>query len=242
MASSFFYDFTVILQNCYINIISNLVRYITIKKDKNKQRSFDEMKKLRNTLTGLVLGTGLLFGAGAASADTGGTSVVDFLHSKGESYDFGTRSNLAAQYGIAGYQGTANQNIQLLGYLQGDLNQPQPKKVKDESYTETTPQGKTIVVKATAYTADPAENGGTYGGRVLTATGFDLTANPSAKVIAVDPRVIPLGSKVHVEGYGTAIASDTGGAIKGNRIDVLMPSKSQSSNWGVRTVKVTILN
>ncbi|AMW62674.1 3D domain protein [Bacillus phage DIGNKC] len=240
MASSFFYVFTVILQNCYINIISNSVRYITIKKDKNKQRSFDEMKKLRNTLTGLVLGTGLLLGAGAASAEE--TSVVDFLHAKGESYDFGTRSNLAAQYGIEGYKGTANQNIQLLGYLQGDLNQPQPKKVQDESYKETTPQGKTIVVKATAYTAHPSENGGTYGGRVLTATGFDLTANPSAKIIAVDPRVIPLGSKVHVEGYGTAIASDTGGAIKGNRIDVLMPSQSQSSNWGVRTVKVTILN
>ncbi|ADH03172.1 L-alanyl-D-glutamate peptidase [Bacillus phage W.Ph.] len=198
------------------------------------------MKKLRNTLTGLVLGTGLLLGAGAASAEE--SSVVDFLHSKGESYDFGTRSNLAAQYGIEGYTGTANQNIQLLGYLQGDLNQPQTKKVKDESYKETTPQGKTIVVKATAYTADPSENGGTYGGRVLTATGFDLTANPSAKIIAVDPRVIPLGSKVHVEGYGTAIASDTGGAIKGNRIDVLMPSHSQSNNWGVRTVKVTILN
>jgi len=198
------------------------------------------MKKLRNTLTGLVLGTGLLLGAGAASAEE--SSVVDFLHSKGESYDFETRSNLAAQYGIEGYTGTANQNIQLLGYLQGDLNQPQTKKVKDESYKETTPQGKTIVVKATAYTADPSENGGTYGGRVLTATGFDLTANPSAKIIAVDPRVIPLGSKVHVEGYGTAIASDTGGAIKGNRIDVLMPSHSQSDNWGVRTVKVTILN
>ncbi len=198
------------------------------------------MKKLRNTVTGLLLGAGVLLGAGAASAEE--SSVVDFLHEKGESYDFETRSNLAAQYGIDGYKGTADQNIKLLGYLQGDLNQPQPKKVKDESYKETTPQGKTIVVKATAYTADPSENGGTYGGRVLTATGFDLTANPSAKIIAVDPRVIPLGSKVHVEGYGTAIASDTGGAIKGNRIDVLMPSHSQSDNWGVRTVKVTILN
>lgn len=211
--------------------------YITNKKDKNNKRSFDEMKKLRNMVTGLVLGTGLFLGAGAADA-----SVVDFLAEKGESYDFQTRSNLAAQYGIDGYKGTADQNIQLLGYLQGDLNQPQPKKVKDESYKETTPQGKTIVVKATAYTADPSENGGTYGGRVLTATGFDLSANPSAKVIAVDPKVIPLGTKVHVEGYGTATALDTGGAIKGNRIDVLMPSKSQSSNWGVKTVKVTILN
>ena len=45
------------------------------------------------------------------------------------------------------------------------------------------------------------------------------------KLIAVDPSVIPLGSKVWVEGYGVAIAGDTGGAIKGNKIDVLMPIK-----------------
>ena len=61
------------------------------------------------------------------------------------------------------------------------------------------------------------------------------------KMVAVDPRVIPLGSRIYVEGYGEAIAGDTGGAIKGNRIDVLMPSKSQSSDWGRKTVQVTIL-
>lgn len=71
--------------------------------------------------------------------------------------------------------------------------------------------------------------------------GHNLTANPGMKLIAVDPAVIPLGSRVYVEGYGEAIAGDTGGAIKGHRIDVLMPDKGTSSNWGRRTVKVTIL-
>ena len=56
--------------------------------------------------------------------------------------------------------------------------------------------------------------------------GHDLTANPNMKMIAVDPKVIPLGSKVWVEGYGEAIAGDTGGAIKGNRIDILLGSDS----------------
>ncbi|MDM5157306.1 cell wall-binding protein EntA [Bacillus sp. DX1.1] len=101
--------------------------------------------------------------------------------------------------------------------------------------------GRELTVEATAYTAHPSENGGTYGGRVLTAMGHDLTANPNMKVIAVDPKVIPLGSKVWVEGYGEAIAGDTGGAIKGNRIDVLLGSDSAAEKWGRKSVKVKIL-
>ncbi|MCM3726827.1 LysM peptidoglycan-binding domain-containing protein [Neobacillus cucumis] len=95
---------------------------------------------------------------------------------------------------------------------------------------------KEITVKATAYTASCEGCSGT------TATGIDLKANPNEKVIAVDPSVIPLGSKVHVEGYGEAIAGDTGGAIKGNRIDIFIPSEHDAINFGVKQVKVTILN
>ncbi|PFJ08404.1 enterotoxin [Bacillus cereus] len=100
--------------------------------------------------------------------------------------------------------------------------------------------GREITVEATAYTANPSENG-SYGGRVLTAMGHDLTANPNMKVIAVDPKVIPLGSKVWVEGYGEAIAGDTGGAIKGNRIDVLVGSDSNANSWGRKSVKVKVI-
>ena len=56
----------------------------------------------------------------------------------------------------------------------------------------------------------------------------------------MDPKVIPLGKKVHVEGYGEAIAGDKGGAIKGNKIDVLIPSKNKAMNWGVKKVKVKV--
>ena len=96
--------------------------------------------------------------------------------------------------------------------------------------------GKEIYVTSTAYTASCNGCSGT------TATGVNLHANPNAKVIAVDPRVIPLGSKVYVEGYGYAIASDTGGAIKGNKIDVFFPSKSDAYRWGRKTVKIKILD
>ncbi|WIG25332.1 cell wall-binding protein EntB [Bacillus toyonensis] len=113
-------------------------------------------------------------------------------------------------------------------------------KAKEESKNNTQSAKRELTVVATAYTADPSENG-TYGGRVLTAMGHDLTANPNMRIIAVDPKVIPLGSKVWVEGYGEAIAGDTGSAIKGNRIDVLMGLKSKAMNWGRQTVKVKIL-
>ncbi|MEH7491744.1 ubiquitin-like domain-containing protein [Neobacillus niacini] len=95
--------------------------------------------------------------------------------------------------------------------------------------------GTEFYVNTTAYTAYC--NG--CSGR--TATGFDLRANPGAKVIAVDPRVIPLGTKVYVEGYGYAVAADTGGAIKGHKIDVFFPTKTEAFRWGVRKVKIKIL-
>jgi uncharacterized protein YabE (DUF348 family) len=95
--------------------------------------------------------------------------------------------------------------------------------------------GTEFYVSTTAYTAYC--NG--CSGR--TATGLDLRANPNSKVIAVDPRIIPLGTKVYVEGYGYAIAADTGGAIKGYKIDVFFPTKAEAFRWGVRKVKIKIL-
>ncbi|WP_142348454.1 SH3 domain-containing protein, partial [Bacillus pseudomycoides] len=81
---------------------------------------------------------------------------------------------------------------------------PAAKPAVKAAETNTPSGGRELTVEATAYTAHPSENGGTYGGRVLTAMGHDLTANPNMKMIAVDPKVIPLGSKVWVEGYGEA--------------------------------------
>ncbi|MET0959528.1 MAG: ubiquitin-like domain-containing protein [Psychrobacillus psychrotolerans] len=96
--------------------------------------------------------------------------------------------------------------------------------------------GKEFYVTATAYTAYCNGCSG------VTATGMNLKSNPNLKVIAVDPSVIPLGSKVWVEGYGHAVAGDTGGAIKGNKIDLFMASKSQAYDFGRKKVRVKVLN
>ncbi|PGT81379.1 MULTISPECIES: 3D domain-containing protein [Bacillaceae] len=103
---------------------------------------------------------------------------------------------------------------------------------KTESNKENS---KELTVTATAYTANCEGCSGT------TKMGIDLHANPDKKVIAVDPDVIPLGSTVEVEGYGTAIAADTGGAIKGNKIDVFIPSESDALQWGKQQVEVKII-
>lgn len=97
--------------------------------------------------------------------------------------------------------------------------------------------GRELYVTATAYTP--------YDGpshEQITAAGYDIGANPNMKLIAVDPNVIKLGTKVWVEGYGYAIAGDTGGKIKGHKIDVLLPSKGAAYNWGVKRVKIIVFD
>ncbi|MCU5120407.1 3D domain-containing protein [Bacillus cereus] len=91
-------------------------------------------------------------------------------------------------------------------------------------------------VEATAYSVE-----GSPPHERITAFGIDIGKNPNIKLIAVDPKVIKLGTKVHVEGYGDAIAGDTGGAIKGNKIDVLFPTEKQAREWGRKKVKIKIM-
>ncbi|MDD9271163.1 stalk domain-containing protein [Paenibacillus sp. GCM10023248] len=99
--------------------------------------------------------------------------------------------------------------------------------------------------ESTAYSSDPSENGG-YG-------AVDYMGNPlRIGTVAVDPTVIPLGSKLYIEGYNFnglpaggmyAYATDTGGSIKGKRVDIYVPGSNQSlRSFGFQTVKVYVLN
>lgn len=87
---------------------------------------------------------------------------------------------------------------------------------------------KSMVVSATAYSGDG-----------ITATG----TKPKWGTIAVDPNVIPYGTKVYIPRFGkTFIAEDCGGGIKGNKIDIFMNSDSQCNSWGVRNISIQILD
>ncbi|WP_302372629.1 3D domain-containing protein [Enterococcus asini] len=109
---------------------------------------------------------------------------------------------------------------------------------EQEAAASSTPAGgRTITMESTAYSSDPAD---ALGGGSVTATGQNLLTNPMA--VAVDPSVIPLGTRLYVEGYGEAYAVDTGSAIQGNIIDVHFSTAAQCYSWGRRTVQVTILS
>jgi 3D (Asp-Asp-Asp) domain-containing protein len=86
---------------------------------------------------------------------------------------------------------------------------------------------------ATAYTANCAGCSGSG----MTATGM----RAGHGIVAVDPRVIPLGTRLYIKGYGQAIAGDTGGAIRGNRIDLGFDSIADAMTFGTREVHVYIL-
>lgn len=74
--------------------------------------------------------------------------------------------------------------------------------------------------------------------QALTATGTTLT---EGRTIAVDPSIIPLGSRVFIEGYGVFIAEDTGGAIKGNKIDIAVSTHERANELGVQYANVYLL-
>jgi len=83
---------------------------------------------------------------------------------------------------------------------------------------------------------------------IFEATAYCYTGNrtatgtwPSRGTIAVDPEVIPLGTRLHIEGYGEGIAEDTGGAIKGEIIDLYMLDRNEALSWGRRQVEVRII-
>ena len=81
-----------------------------------------------------------------------------------------------------------------------------------------------------------------YAGDTITYMGTTPVRDPDGiSTIAVDPSIIPLGSKVYIPGYGLAIASDTGGLIKGNRIDLFLNSEDECTNWGVQTVSLYLI-
>lgn len=73
----------------------------------------------------------------------------------------------------------------------------------------------------------------------LTGTTFSGTPVHHGTV-AVDPRIIPLGSHIFIPGYGRGRARDTGSAVKGYHIDVWMSSCSRAIQWGTRTLRVRV--
>jgi len=125
------------------------------------------------------------------------------------------------------------------------LNNEPSKKMDSKEHNKNAPSPNLISnkqvmnINATAYAPGPHDNG-KWGN--LTHIGTQVRPG----VIAVDPKVIPLGSKLYIEfadGHGMyGVAEDTGGAIKGNRIDIAMWTIAEAYDFGMQKVKVYVLN
>ncbi|WP_371370686.1 3D domain-containing protein [Sporomusa aerivorans] len=132
---------------------------------------------------------------------------------------------------LSGYQ----QQIPLLSALLNNNNLV-PKAAEANNSLSGAPQNyrKLIDMKATAYGPGPMDNGkwndSTYVGSKV-----------KKGVAAVDPNVIPMGTKLWIEGYGPAIANDQGSAIKGNRIDLAFDTRQEALDYGIQNVKVYVL-
>lgn len=101
-------------------------------------------------------------------------------------------------------------------------------------------QSRYLVMEATAYTAGPESTGKSPGHSEYGITQSGLPAD--AGTIAVDPDIIPIGSIVWVEGYGYALALDTGSAIEGYKIDVFFWDLETALKWGRKKVRVKIID
>ena len=121
------------------------------------------------------------------------------------------------------------------------------KEVEVEKIIEVTKEVKVIKFRdvywykyeATGYSANDQEQG--TNNIVATTFNLDLERVKNLPVIAVDPDVIPLYSIVEIEGLGGFIALDTGGKIKGNKIDILFSTKKEAKEFGRREVWLRIL-
>ena len=106
----------------------------------------------------------------------------------------------------------------------------QPEKISIHKKQETEPKvnEQQILVLATGYT---------YTGYLTYSETM-----PDIGTVAVDPEVIPLGTELYIEGYGPGVALDTGGLIKGNRIDLFFRTEKEAINWGKRHLSVRLIS
>ena len=103
-----------------------------------------------------------------------------------------------------------------------------------------------LALAASTSSAAPTQIGPGGGSMTVVATGYAMSGTTATGaptgwgVVAVDPSVIPLGTRMEIPGYGSGVAADTGGAIQGATIDLWFPTVAQARLWGRRTVTITL--
>lgn len=205
-----------------------------------EQKKIDELNNQKEAVLGIIKENEMSLISHSVSVINSSSSVNELENA------ISTLNQLIPQLNIDSVRDTANNSVQAAKNKIESIkaeeaaksisnNSPANSNNNNNNNTSNQPSDgnykKTLSVEATAYT------GGT-----LTAMGLKPVRDPGGiSTIAVDPNVIPLGSKVYIPGYGYAIASDTGGVIKGNIIDLYMNSNDECKSWGRRQVTLHIV-
>lgn len=120
---------------------------------------------------------------------------------------------------------------------------PAAKPAAATKQTTSAKSGTKVTMNVSAYTTDPSSNGSQlYNGRALTASGYDVTNTITyngMRIVAASSQY-PIGTRMHISGIGEAIVLDRGGAIQGNKLDLLVGSQQEAINWGRQNVTVTV--
>lgn len=204
-------------------------------KSKHRHRQIKRLKKKYGHIAAAVAGAALLSSAGvpgmpaavahAAGPDTNAPPPVAAGHIDAE--------NLVAPLDPA----LKDAPVQTPDVIAAQQKNPNTDTVVQKNGTDNAQ--KVLDIKATAYAPGPHDND-QWGSKTFMGT----QVRPG--IIAVDPRIIPLGSRVYIQypdGHGEyAVAEDTGGAIKGNRIDVAKSSVGEAEDFGIQHVKVFVLD
>ena len=175
------------------------------------------------------------------------TEVIPFETNRRVNYNMSSGSTKVAKEGVNGEKISTYRVVKCDGVIV-------EKELVSEKITKN-PISK-IVEYGVVATVPTSRSGGVRSSRVLEckATAYCLKGTTASGVqsqvgvVAVDPKVIPLGTRLYIETadgsytYGYAVAGDTGGAIKGNRIDLYMDTRSECMQFGVKMVKVYILD
>lgn len=175
--------------------------------------------------------------AKAALAKAGGSDTAATAAIPGDLNVVASALRQRVEQGIGEKIAPYQQQLTALAALLNSQGILTPQAAKDNNSLAGAPQhyNKMLQMTSTAYGPGVADNGRwndkTYlGGKVRRG------------VVAVDPSVIPLGSKLWIEGYGAAVAEDEGSAIKGNRIDLAFNNRQDALDYGIKNVKVYVLN
>lgn len=182
---------------------------------------------------GFIVTLSLVVMTGTARADESNQTKINSISSTENVYDLNQQPTCSIEKPI--FQVIPEEKPEIKEDAKEDIEEKKEEIIQKKKTinTENLPKGK-FVINASAYTAAADECGKSDG---ITASGVKVREN---ETIAC-PKNFAFGTKINIEGYGTYICQDRGGAIKGNKIDIYMETKAEAFAFGRRNLVAEVV-